>query len=936
MASASIKLYLLLLTEDDPVKISVHRYLNTLESEWMNCNRLNSVGIIHISFFRPKPSKSKELLRYKDHILVTTAAKWALPKIYRSSKAIISELNLINQTIPIPLHLLLGGVGYELDEPSPHFGITTEIIPNNMTIIEAAREVIANSDRPINKEEIYARIIERGLYQFSHKKPVSALDVEINRHTVGTNYSKPGPPLFKKFSDNRYTLIDSVLYEFEGWLNSLSKENPELAEVARSHGIYNEISYKINRQYLSNNQQNQLDIFRFHYYLPEIDRADPQSLIRILPKFLLKSVVGAIDMPVRVRNVLYAAGIKKVLDLSDISSSKMLMWPNFGKTSLHDLSRSLVSAVECFSSSIDYSKPEFPNLPDRKPDLPLEDDSIGYQLELASSIPLKAHFQDALDSLNEKNRRIIECRTGYNGQVMTLEDVGGLVGMTRERVRQIQEGCVKQIITFKHWGDCITYKIEQLLIDRTTPLYLEILEVEDPWFKGFMENYSHLASIIGLFSKNEICVININGANVVTRIKAGDWDNLVATLRKSLKDKAEEGGWTRQDIDITLWAKLSQNGVEELLPLLWEKFVGSLQFESEDSNAKLIGFGKSAEAAISIVLAKAEKPLHYSEIAKRAIKIYGKPIDERLAHNASPRLGARLYGRGVYGLPHHNPIPDSICKSLQSIVSKIIQNGPLNKQWHCAEIISQIKKQLPAIPKELNHYILNIILENVENISYLNRMIWVRSDSGQSADDRIDIANAFTRILEDNGSPLKGSELRDRLSHIRGVIKNQQIQPNDRVIQIGPDYWGLIDRDIGGSKSTIEEKLNSLHEILNKRQKGIHISEVETYIEVKDNSSELPSAYALLNLAQRDERFYLGRSMYVGLSEWGSDIRRISVTQAVRELLKDMTKPLTIEEIGMLVEDMVEMPIDTALGNVLIHEGAIYDQGSHTWSKGQV
>ena len=59
-----------------------------------------------------------------------------------------------------------------------------------------------------------------------------------------------------------------------------------------------------------------------------------------------------------------------------------------------------------------------------------------------------------------------------------------------------------------------------------------------------MGNYQHLSAIIELFSENEIRVITIDGANVVTRIRADMWHDSVSHFRKSLKDKAQEGGWT--------------------------------------------------------------------------------------------------------------------------------------------------------------------------------------------------------------------------------------------------------------------------------------------------------------------------------------------------------------------------------------------------------
>ena len=932
----SLKLYLLLITEDEPVKITVHRDLQTLESEWNECDKQNTVGIIHISFLRPKPLKPTELIRYKGHILVTAATKWSLPDLYKTSIASITQLNLNNLTIP--LHMLLIGAGFDLDEPD----IGVELAPqvanvNNLTIVEAALQVLEQSKTPLNREEIFARIVEEGLYRFGAKKPVSVLDVELNRHSFDTNYSNPGPALFIKLTDRRYVSIENQVSDFEGWMEELCNVKVELAEKARSNGIFNEETYKAHSKYLSTNDQNELGVFRFQYFLPKVNKKDPNSIIRILPEILLNADVASINMPVRILNVFKIRGINTLSELIDTPTSELLKWPNFGNKSAGDLCISLLASVEKMIVAFDSTNTNFvENKPTKQLDNCKNDEleDPDDQLELASSIPLKSHFQNALNSLSEKERRIIEYRTGYHGQVLTLESVGEKIGVTRERIRQIQKKYVDKIIETEYWDDCIAFKIGQLLINRASPLYLEMLEVEDPWFEGYMGNYAHLASIIELFSESEIRVIKINGASVVTRIKSDAWELLVSSLRKSLKNKAEEGGWIRDDIKLTMSSELSENAADELFPILWGEFEESLQFDADDGNANLIGFGKSAEAAVSAVLARAEKPLHYSEIAERAAEIYGKDVSERLAHNSSPRLGARLFGRGVYGLPHHNPVSDRMSKNIKLIVAKMIADGPFMKQWHCAEIITQLKNQFPGLPSELDNYTLNIILEDVDNITYLNRMVWARSDSGQCADDRVDMADAFAKILEDNGGPLKGKELKDRLSKIRGVVEHLQIQPTNRLIQVGPDFWGLIERDISGDKETINSLLDDLYSIIKERQKGLHVSEIESHLNIPVDSKDFPTPYALLNLAQRDNRFYLGRTMFVGLSEWGDDTRRLNISQAVRKLINDMPKPMSITEISALVEDMVEMPIDITLSNVLINEGAVYDQIARTWFKG--
>ena len=277
---------------------------------------------------------------------------------------------------------------------------------------------------------------------------------------------------------------------------------------------------------------------------------------------------------------------------------------------------------------------------------------------------------------------------------------------------------------------------------------------------------------------------------------------------------------------------------------------------------------------MQVILLQAERPLHFTEVAERATELLGRTIDGRLAQNALVRQGAKLFGRGIYGLEKLNPIPPKMCNNICLVATKLIWAGPLMKQWHAGEILTELQSKFPALPEELDNYILNIILGKSDKLVYLNRMVWCRSDSNQTSDDRIDLGDAFTRILEDNGGPLKGKELKERLSEIRGVSNSLQLQPTERMIQIGPDFWGLIKRDIGGTSRDNNARLEKIFNHLQTTQKGIHVSEVEGVVEVSDTSSELPSAYALLNLAQRDERFHLGQSMYLGLSAWGRDTRR--------------------------------------------------------------
>jgi len=60
---------------------------------------------------------------------------------------------------------------------------------------------------------------------------------------------------------------------------------------------------------------------------------------------------------------------------------------------------------------------------------------------------LKAEINNALKTLNERERNVIEAFYGINQQELTLEEIGVKYGLTRERVRQIKEKAIRRLRT---------------------------------------------------------------------------------------------------------------------------------------------------------------------------------------------------------------------------------------------------------------------------------------------------------------------------------------------------------------------------------------------------------------------------------------------------------------------------------------------------------
>lgn len=69
----------------------------------------------------------------------------------------------------------------------------------------------------------------------------------------------------------------------------------------------------------------------------------------------------------------------------------------------------------------------------------IEDSDAASPVETAAFLLLREHLEAVLSTLGERERKVVQLRYGLDdGRPRTLEEIGRIFGVTRERIRQIE------------------------------------------------------------------------------------------------------------------------------------------------------------------------------------------------------------------------------------------------------------------------------------------------------------------------------------------------------------------------------------------------------------------------------------------------------------------------------------------------------------------
>ncbi|MDO8536693.1 MAG: sigma factor-like helix-turn-helix DNA-binding protein, partial [bacterium] len=325
-----------------------------------------------------------------------------------------------------------------------------------------------------------------------------------------------------------------------------------------------------------------------------------------------------------------------------------------------------------------------------------------------------------LKTLPDRGKEVLERRYGIiSNEPETLEAIGEDFGVTRERVRQIEEAAFSQLrkndiikevedifkYLYKHLSDHGDHRREERLLSdfayqKSSPAMLFLLDLSS-YFNRRNETKKH----------HTFWTVNTD--------KINNLENFVDVVEDYLKD-------TLKPLDnATFWKEVERLARKERLSLSKKALESWLDISKEIIQNRFNEWGltdwpeivpRSVGDKAYIVLQKETKPLHFVDIVERMNKVHfipgensaknyqrsARPAHVQTVHNELIKdKRFVLVGRGIYALAQWGYEPGTVKEVLAKILKDAGSPLPINK------IMAQVAKVRLVKP--------NTILLNLQN-----------------------------------------------------------------------------------------------------------------------------------------------------------------------------------------------------------------------------
>lgn len=466
-----------------------------------------------------------------------------------------------------------------------------------------------------------------------------------------------------------------------------------------------------------------------------------------------------------------------------------------------------------------------------------------------------------LGRYNSRQAVALRARLGIDGPRTTLADASRRASMTPQGVVLIQMRFGVRFRSSPAATELVT-RVERLRSASTGPLFLHQLPSKDRWFKGLPRDSDLVRVLSTIASEGVLGFIDVPGGAVLCKTGVPRWDELVRGARAAVMSLPT--GSSRRRVRNAVQTTLDVYGASDLTSLLLSEVEPSIHYSAAGT---VVGFGSTRPMIVQAILNDCDRPLHYSEVARRWSERSGEAIRELNAQRVLQECpSVYLLGRGLYGLAKHIPLRGEAKQRLVAECVEIMQRVP-EKQWHASELLEALAASGRRPSPNVDKYVIDACLSQSGDLRKLGRLVWTLRRPG-NAGGRIDLRDAVADALRRAGKPLRLDELRRVVARARGLNDIPfTVTTTEQVARIAPATWGLVDRDFVLSRRQRQTVSDAICAEIERRGYAIHLTEIGGVLE-RIRLPEAVTPYMLMQIATLDGRMRIFPDDLLGLRGW--------------------------------------------------------------------
>ena len=500
------------------------------------------------------------------------------------------------------------------------------------------------------------------------------------------------------------------------------------------------------------------------------------------------------EWSVRTQNVFKENNIQLLSELVTYSDRELLLLPNFGRKSLHEINDKLYELGYSLYMNLDEYHIESAFDENNKILLHSQkeeqnDTSINDKQVQKVENKFIYDFLSSIDKLDDQRTiDILKKRAGFLAEgCQTLEQIGKFYNVTRERIRQIEAKGIKKLKHFSIGWNINQYwdnKINALLENRIYPLLIDDLKANENFKDINTKNVDTLRYIFSHFDI-PIFVLHKLDCEFVTRLSPHHFLDIKNELQEFLKlcdkkpiDEIYEEG---KQIFPSLASELSNKSIDF--------YLRNSAFGINDNQQEILvkySSRLSAYNAAVEIFEQSDQMLDSETLTKIVQERYPYFNIRNIQNRLHDIKGVYPFYQRYWGKIKHLNLSEINLAIMKDEIKYYLDK--INKdQFHGREILEVINQKKLIINDPCDEYIISAVIREYFDVPYLGRQMFANPES--EIGKRQQIYDVIIQVLVKNGEPMHAKDILLEANKVRSV--KGQIQEKPPIILLGKGYYAL-------------------------------------------------------------------------------------------------------------------------------------------------